>query len=310
MLRVVKAGLQTSIQDAGRPGWMRYGIARGGVADPVAMMLANKLLGNPPAHPCLEIALTGPDIEFECDLSIAVCGARFAMKLNGQEVENDSVIQVKKGDQLGFGPLQSGARAYLALAADMQITSVFGSQSTHLQTGFGGLHGRALKAGDEIQLCNNHQSRGSRLPDKYRLRYTGRPQLRVIAGAEASYLSQSTRAEFYRTTFEVTPQSNRMGIRLKGAVLDTSTLPQMTSSGLRPGTIQVPPGGQPIIAFVEGQTIGGYPRLAHVIEADQHILGQLKARDRANFELIELEDAHRIQREKLNRLQSLQQTQP
>ncbi|WOX06732.1 5-oxoprolinase subunit C family protein [Microbulbifer pacificus] len=305
MLRILKAGLQTSIQDGGRSGWMQYGIAKGGAADPVAMQLANSLLGNPPHHPCLEITLTGPDIEFGCDLSIAICGAQFDLTLNGQSIDNDQGIAVKKGDHLAFGPLQSGARAYLALSAETVLPAAFGSLSTHIQTEFGGYCGRALRAGDEIRLRNCRREPPRQLSNDYQLRYSARPQIRVIDGAEAEMFADTARELFYRTTYSVSAQSNRMGIRLAGNGLDTAGLPQMTSSGLCPGSVQIPPDGSPIISFVEGQTIGGYPRLAHVISADQHLLGQLKPHDRIDFFRVDLDTAIRILRDKTAELSRL-----
>ncbi|HEY8568787.1 biotin-dependent carboxyltransferase family protein [Microbulbifer sp.] len=305
MLRILKPGLQTSIQDGGRSGWMQYGIAKGGAADPLAMQLANSLLRNPLHHPCLEITLTGPEIEFGCDLSIAICGAQFDLTLNGQSIENDRGIPVKKGDHLAFGPLRSGARAYLALSAETALTPVFGSFSTHLQTGFGGYCGRALRTGDEILLRNCRRVEGRKLSNAFELRYAARPQIRVIDGVEAEMFAGTARELFYRTTYQASAQSNRMGIRLAGSGLDTEGLPQMTSSGLCPGSVQIPPDGQPIISFVEGQTIGGYPRLAHVISADQHLLGQLKPQDKLDFFRVDLDTAVRILQEKTAVLRKL-----
>nr|WP_010133815.1 biotin-dependent carboxyltransferase family protein [Microbulbifer agarilyticus] len=298
MLTVLSGGLQTSIQDGGYRGLMRYGVAPGGAADPVAMTLANRLLGNRPAAACLEVTMVGPRIQFEAELCLAVCGARFDLTLNDIPVENDTVIHVQPGDTLNFGRLRSGARAYLAISADIQVPRVFGSLATQLQIGLGGFHNRALKGGDKVPLSNTRLAAKRRLPAEYRLNYAGRPQLRIIDGAEAHYLSPRERERFTGATYEVSPQSNRMGIRLACRPLETSGLPQMTSSCLCPGTIQVPPSGTPIISFVEAQTIGGYPRIGHVISADQHLLGQLKPYDRINFTRVTLDTAHRVLRDK------------
>ncbi|WP_077406632.1 biotin-dependent carboxyltransferase family protein [Microbulbifer agarilyticus] len=298
MLNILSGGLQTSIQDGGRSGWMRYGVAPGGAADPVAMAMANQLVGNTPAAACLEVTLVGPKIQFEEELCLAVCGARFDLSLNNMPIGNDTGIQVHPGDILDFGALRSGARAYLAISADIRVPSVFDSQATQLQVGLGGFRNRALQTGDRIPLCNRRVPVTRQLPVEFRLNYRGRPQLRVIEGAEATYFTAQDRERFASTTYEVSPQSNRMGIRLEATPFDTSELPQMTSSGLCPGTIQVPPSGQPIVSFVEAQTIGGYPRIGHVIEADQHLLGQLKPRDRINFTPVALDIAHQLLREK------------
>ena len=292
-LNIIHPGLQTTIQDGGRAGNLRWGISRGGAADSFAMALGNLLLGNPPDHPGLEVALTGPEIEFTRGLSIAVTGAHFDLRLNHEAVGNDQVITVRAGDRLRFGPLRSGARAYIALAADIQLPILFHSQSTHVIAGFGGLHGRPLQGGDQIPLQHCRIEPPRTLPAAYRLDYSSRPLLRVVPGLEAQYFSAETLARFYRGGFTVSPQSNRMGIRLQGDPLSVEGLPEQVSSALCPGTVQVPPNGQPIISFVEGQTIGGYPRIAHVISADLHRLGQLVAGARLDFEVVDRASAHR-----------------
>lgn len=293
-MRFIQAGLQTSVQDFGRTGMMRYGISRGGAADPVAMQLANLLLGNPLENPVLEVALVGPSIEFQCDISIAISGAQFELTLDGETVDSDQVIQVARGNTLSFGRLISGARAYIAFAGRMELPPVFGSFSTHLLSGFGGCCGKAIKKGDVIQFAEMRTVGSRRLEGEYRLRYTQHPQLRLVAGAEANYFSRDTLNRFYSQTCQVTTQSNRMGIRLVGNPLYCENHSQVISSGLCPGTVQIPPDGKPIISFVEGQTIGGYPRIAHVINADQHLLGQLKANDRVSFTKVSLAQAHKI----------------
>ncbi|WP_226666478.1 biotin-dependent carboxyltransferase family protein [Microbulbifer aggregans] len=304
-LHFLKPGLQTSIQDSGRPGMLRWGLPRGGAADTFAMALANLLLGNPATHPCLEVALTGPVIEFSETLSIAICGAHFELTLNGTTVENDRVIPIKKGDQLSFGKLKHGCRAYLALSAEFGLPEVFHSQATHLLSAFGGLDGRAICAGDIVALrhCRRVQERA--LPDQFHLRYSNRPLVRILPGTEAHHFPQEALEVFNRGGYAVSSQSNRMGIRLDGTPLVTDGLPQMVSSALCPGTVQIPPNGLPIISFVEGQTIGGYPRIAHVISADLNLLGQLQARDRIDFEPVSLSAAHQILRDKSRLLETL-----
>ena len=297
-LRILKPGLQTTIQDAGRPGNLRWGLARGGAADSFAMALANLLLGNTKSHPCLEVALTGPELEFTCDISIAVCGAHFELFHNEVAVENDRVLQIRAGDNLRFGVLKSGARAYIALAGEIDLPRQMDSLSTHVISGFGGLSGRALKAGDQLPLRNSQTVKARRLPAQYRLNYRARPLLRTVPGLEAQYFSGDAQTQFFGGGFRVSPQSNRMGIRLQGEPLPVDGIPQQISSALCPGTVQVPPNGQPIISFVEGQTIGGYPRIAHVISADLHRLGQLVAGARLDFEEISVDTAQYILRDK------------
>ncbi|WP_323847341.1 biotin-dependent carboxyltransferase family protein [Microbulbifer magnicolonia] len=305
-IRFLKSGLQTSVQDLGRTGLMRYGISRGGAADSVAMTLANLLLGNPPENPALEVTLTGPSVEFQCDISIAIVGADFELQLNNHDVESNRVLQIKCGDTLSFGGLRSGARAYIAFSGQMELPLVLDGFSTYLLGEFGGLEGRAIRAGDTIHFRRIRRVRPLCLEEKFRLKYTGHPRLRVVAGAEEPYFSDEAQRAFYRQAFRVSAQSNRMGIRLSGDALGVKEMPQLVSSGLCPGTIQVPPSGQPIVSFVEGQTIGGYPRIAHVISADQHMLGQLKPNDRASFSKVSLRQAREILAGKVRLMDQLQ----
>ncbi|MBN8430522.1 biotin-dependent carboxyltransferase family protein [Microbulbifer salipaludis] len=304
-LRIIKPGLQTTIQDGGRPGNLRWGLSRGGAADTFAMALGNLLLGNPPQHPCLEVAITGPEIEFSAATAVAVTGARFDLAHNDRPVGNDEVLQMRPGDRLRFGPLRSGARAYVTLAADFQLAATLDSLSTHVIAGFGGWQGRPLKAGDQIPLQHCRAVPDRKLPAQYRLDYASRPLLRVVPGLEASHFTGDAVARFYAGGFTVSPQSNRMGIRLAGEPLPAETLPQQVSAALCPGTVQVPPNGLPIISFVEGQTIGGYPRIAHVISADVHRLAQLPAGARLDFEQVEQATAHQVLREKSHLLADL-----
>ncbi|WKD49348.1 biotin-dependent carboxyltransferase family protein [Microbulbifer spongiae] len=309
-----RAGLQTSVQDCGRPGLMHYGIPPGGAADPLAMTLANLILGNVTNNPVIEITLTGPRIEFACDISIAITGARFKVTLNGNAVNNFETIQIQRGDTLDFAQLISGARAYIGFSGKMVVPELLGSVSTHLISHFGGHRYGAIKAGDTIDFCNIRTAKTVRLAPQFHLHYTPHPQFRVVSGPDKLLFDNDTVEQFYHTTYTVSAQSNRMGIRLHPP--STSSPParnervfeQMVSSGLYPGSIQIPPDTEPIIAFVEGQTIGGYPRIAHVIKADRHRLGQLKAHDKISFHPVGLAQATRILREKYQRLSELQQS--
>lgn len=304
-LRILKPGLQTTIQDTGRPGKLHWGLSCGGAADTFAMALGNRLLGNPDGHPCLEVTLTGPEIEFGEDLSVAITGAHFALFHNDRAIANDEVIQMSRGDTLRFGALRSGARAYIALAGEIDITATLGSRSTHVVAGIGGVQGRPLQAGDQIPLRSCRSAPPRRLPPQYRLDYRARPLLRVVPGLEQHYFSTTAHEQFYGGGFTVSPQSNRMGIRLAGEPLPVENIPQQISSALCPGTVQVPPDGQPIISFVEGQTIGGYPRIAHVISADLHRLAQLAPGSRLDFESVDIDTAHRILQDKSRLLAEL-----
>lgn len=310
-MHFIRAGLQTSIQDYGRPGLMHFGIPIGGAADPLSMKIANLLLGNPLNNPVLEITLTGPLIEFTCDVSIAITGAKFHTSLNNKAIENYKVIQIKHGDTLDFSELISGMRAYIGFSATISTPIILGSSATHLISGFGGQNNRAIESSDRVFFEDAWTVRPARLKREFQPNYDLLPLIRVVHGPEYSNFSREIIEQFSGNFFQVSAQSNRMGIRLSPPInlnceALTKSSGQMISSGLYPGSIQIPSSGEPIISFIEGQTIGGYPRLAHVIRADLHRLGQLKALDKVSFQVINLESATMILREKQKNLKKLQ----
>lgn len=303
-IRFIKAGLQTSIQDLGRFDLADKGISQNGAMDPIAMQTANWLVGMPLNSPVIEIALIGPAIEFICPINFAVCGAQFELKLNNQPVKNDQTIQAKAGDILSFGKLLSGARSYLAFSGTMKLEKVMDSYSTHLMAQFGGFKGRCFTDGDQLDFVEINNTSSKQLPEEFKLHYSGNYQLRITDSVESKDFSQKHIDQFLKQTYNVLPQSNRMGIRLQtGQPIQMNK--SIISSGLTQGSIQIPPSGQPIISSVDGQTIGGYPRIANIISADLAILGQLKPNDKINFMYVSIQQALDIKREKMQRYQQL-----
>ena len=297
-IEVLKPGMQTSIQDSGRSGYRHLGVAKGGAMDTLSMPLANWLVGNKATHPVLEICLIGPTLLFKQALSIAITGAQFELSVtskNGKTraVYNDQTIQLKVGDTLHFGKRLQGARAYLAFAAKLDSKAILGSYATHFLAEFGGLHGRALKSGDVILLRQCRRCPSRKL-DKAQQQYSGKYLLRCTDTVESAQFSQEQKNAFYRNSYTLSSASNRMGLRCEGEPLTSLDLPEMTSSGLTQGSVQIPPYGLPIISSVDGHTIGGYPRIANVISADLFALGQLVAGDQIKFVAVELAQAHDI----------------
>ncbi|WP_158967250.1 biotin-dependent carboxyltransferase family protein [Paraglaciecola sp. L3A3] len=308
-IKVLKAGMQTSIQDQGRQQVMHLGIAKGGAIDTLSMSIANLLLGNPLSHPVLEICLMGPSLLFTETISIAICGAQFQLtviKKNGERpVHNDQTIQLVAGDILHFGKRQQGARAYLAFSGELTINKIMNSYSTHFLAAFGGVQGRALQTGDTIELVNSEQRPKQKLQQEHQRYYSGKYLLRCTDTVESKHFSPQQTHAFYHNDYKVSNSANRMGLRLEGPVLKQLLQADITSSGLLPGSIQIPANGLPIISSVDGQTIGGYPRIAHVITADLFALGQLLAGDQINFVKIEIDQAHTILAEQVNWLENI-----
>ncbi len=286
----LEAGLQTSIQDRGRQGYFDYGVGQSGAMDRLSLALANWLLGNPLYHPAIEVTLLGPEIEFQEAVTLAVTGAEFDLKLNGKSIGLYEAFDVDKGDRLSFGSAKKGMRAYLAVAADFAIKPQFGSYSTHLTARFGGFNGRAFTAGDKLALYDCRAVDEQVLAPEYKLQFLGDYVIRCIPSVETERFSKVQLKAFQAQSFNVSVDSNRMGIRLEGEKI-TFEMNDIVSMGLMPGTIQLPPSGQPIIAGVDAQTIGGYPRIAQVAEVDKPLLGQLRPGDSVTFQLITLEQA-------------------
>lgn len=280
-LRVIAPGMQTTVQDLGRFGWARFGVSASGAADPLALRAANLIVGNAENAAALEFTLVGPALEFGRVATIAVAGSDF-----GGGVPLWTPVEMAAGQTVRFGPTRSGARAYLAVRGGLDAPRAMGSASVHTVTGVGG---RPLRAGDVLAIGDaavRRPRRGSAPPWDM----TG--PLRVTAGPQADRFGE----ELYRGEYVVTEESNRMGLRLRGPAIP-SPPGGMLTEGVPLGAVQVPPDGQPIILFVEHQTTGGYPKPANVISADFWRLGQLRPRDRVQFERIELDFALKLLQE-------------
>lgn len=290
-LTFIKPGMQTSIQDAGRFGFMHQGISNSGAMDPLSLQLANWLVSNPINQAAIEITIVGPTIEFTQNLSIAVCGAEFDLMLNDEPVYMNQTIQVNVGDVLEFKGIRNGTRAYLAIAGEFNVESLFGSQATHLTAGFGGYQGRQFEAKDILEIVSLRDVKDRNLPEAYRPTFSGNYLLRCCNGIETDQFDQEGLDAFYNTSYTISFDSNRMGLRLEGEPITLKESINIVSSGLVQGSIQVPPSGLPIISSVDGQTIGGYPRIANVISTDLTILGQLKAGDKVSFTSVSRQEA-------------------
>lgn len=304
-LNFIKPGMQTSIQDAGRFGFMHQGISQSGAMDPLSLQLANCLVSNPINQAAIEITLVGPTIEFMQTLTIAICGAEFDLTLNDEPVFNNQTINVNAGDVLKFKGLRNGTRAYIAVAGEFNVESLFGSQATHLTAGFGGYQGRQFEANDILEIVSARVVNQRDLPEEYRPTFSGNYLLRCCEGLEADHFDQESLDAFFDTSYTISVESNRMGLRLEGDPVPLKESMSIISSGLVQGSIQVPPSGLPIVSSVDGQTIGGYPRIANVISADLTLLGQLKARDKVSFTSVSREQAWQLLEKKQQFLNGL-----
>lgn len=290
----IKAGLQTSIQDSGRIGFQHLGVSKSGAMDPRAMQLANWLLGNSPDSPVLEITQIGPVLIAHAKVSIAICGAEFELTLNNQSINGRKAIVLNPNDRLVFGRLKQGARAYLAIRGSFDVNQQLGSYSTHLTAGYGGYKNRQLLDGDKLYFTTKPAIKERQLSQRKRPTYSGNYLFRCVDSLESAQFTRNQKDQFLSNSYQISPNSNRMGIRLTGKPIPNSTPVEIVSTGLTQGSIQIPADGMPIISSVDGQTIGGYPRIANVIAGDLPLLGQLKAGDKISFALVDLLTASEI----------------
>ena len=298
-IKVHRAGMQTTVQDLGRRGHLAQGVPIGGAVDPVALRLANLLVGNAEGAPALEITLTAPELEFERDSWVAVCGARF------EGIVSWKPFRVYAGDRLKFGNRLQGCRAYLSVCGGLDVAPVMGGRGTFLPACLGGFEGRALRDGDVIRsvpserVLTGHWS----IDERVLPRYSREPLVSVIPGSQADQFGEG----LYRERFTVTARSNRMGIRLEGPAVARTSGGELLSTAVAPGTVQVPPDGSPIVLMADAQTLGGYPRIGHVASADIPLLAQLAPGDGVRFKKVTVAEAHALARAEEHRLALLRQ---
>ncbi|MGH2531628.1 MAG: 5-oxoprolinase subunit PxpB [Thermomicrobiales bacterium] len=293
-IRVREAGLLTTVQDLGRPGLMRFGVAPGGVLDRAALILGNRLVGNDPDAAGLEITLVGPVLEFAGEAVVAITGGDLGARLNGATMPRWRPVAVRAGDTLSFKPGGRGARAYLCVAGGIAVEPVLGSRSTDLAGGFGGVEGRALVAGDVVPLGEPsaplarllRRRLAVALPDQDRALTA-----RVVLGPQTDRFTPDGVAAFLGNRYVVSGKADRTGIRLAGPAIGHSRGADLLSEGITHGAVQVPGDGQPIVLLAARQTIGGYPKIATVIGADLDRLGQARPGDTIRFVEVTAEEA-------------------
>lgn len=313
-VRVVGAGLFTTVQDLGRPTHQREGIPAGGAMDRVALRVANLLVGNDDSLAALEATLIGPTLVFEKPALIALGGADLEASIDGTALPPWKPAAVGAGATLRFGKARLGCRAYIAVAGGIDVPLVFGSRGTYVRASFGGLEGRALHAGDCLQIGQPSKlsariARALRGDDDddapvriarwsagldLRPRYASDVVARVIAGAHTDALSAESRAKFHSITFRVSSSSDRMGYRLEGHALALRQRVELLSEGVAFGTVQLPPDGAPIVLMADRQTTGGYPRIGEVASVDLALVAQLKPGDGLRFRPIDIEEAQAL----------------
>lgn len=293
---VENGGVQSSIQDVGRRGFSDIGLTQSGAMDEMAFGYANFLVGNDFNTPCIEVALGGLVLKAQSDMCIAICGATMHPKLNGHTMSLWQIHQIKSGDMLAFAYASEGQFAYLAVAGGFQTPHLYGSFSTSVKEGLGGIEGRKLKAGDQLSTSGARCPMERRKLEKQHIpHYPDEITLRLVKGYQEEMFDASAQATFFNSVYTFKGEGDRMGYRLSGEKVVPSAT-GILSEPICYGAVQIPSHGEPIVLLKERQTIGGYPKIGSVIAVDCFKLAQLRSSGRVRFAEVSLEEARRVTR--------------
>lgn len=318
---VQSAGFLASVQDLGRTGYRQSGIAIGGALDSHALRVANALVGNKDSAAGLEATLGKLRLRFDDHRMVAWCGGGFAVTVGGENFPSGHAGLVGKDEELVMTAPETGARAWLAISGGIDVPPVLGSRSTDLRGNFGGHKGRTLRDGDELRLGPRGRLKERRFTNR-RTDKNGDLEiaapwisewsaptpwasttqrdciLRIVRGANWDHFNPDAQDSLVTAPFTVTSDSDRMGARLEGPDLPRPDPSDLLSEAVAPGTLQVPPNGKPILLLGDCQTIGGYPKIAHVITVDLPIAAQLWPGHLVRFHEISLAEAQALVRER------------
>ena len=306
-LIVTRAGFWTTIQDLGRIGFRQFGVSSGGALDLHALRIANLLAGNDENAAGLEFTQGNVRLRFDDERIIGWCGGDYEVCVASHSIPRGHSALVLAEDELSISGPPQGWRGWLAVSGGIAVPPVLGSRSTDLRANFGGLGGRALRDGDElllgeqsdftrslIGLLNERRVSSWSSQAEWSSTAKAKPILRIVRGCDWDRFNASTHHALTSETFSVSPDSDRMGVRLNGPELQRNDDIDLVSEAVAPGTVQVPPGGRPILLLGDCQTIGGYPKIAHVITIDLSIAAQLRPGETVRFQEISLPEAHRL----------------
>ncbi len=305
-LLAVEPGPYVTVQDTGRRGWRRFGVATAGAMDLISLTFANALAGNPPETAALEFAHVGGAWEITAEsCRIAVTGGDFKVTCDDVPLASWQSHVVRRGQRLMIGGAPDAVWGYLAVAGGFDVKQRLGSRATHLRSGLGGMDGRLLAAGDALPLLCTQAADGS----ERRVFAPGRPRwpLRVVLGPQQDFFDQDVIESFLGATYRVTHRADRMGTWLEGPRIEHARGYNVLSDGLVPGCIQIPGAGQPVVLLMDCQTVGGYPKLATIITADLPRFVQTRPGGQVRFTAIDVDAAHRFYRSYSARIAGVEQ---
>lgn len=307
-LNVIKPGIMTTIQDLGRWTYRSQGVPSSGAMDTLAARIANIVLGNLPQDPVLEIAYANASFRTQSAILLAYTGEGGILLAEKRTLPKEKPILIPSGTLLSLTADSHGVYTYLAVAGGWDIENVLGSKSTYVTANFGGLKGRALKAGDELSGATDYTETTKRIISKLEGKQVNFPKwslnrmsfihsskvVRVVPANEFTWFEAGSLLDFLSTPFQLSINSNRMGYQLKGAKLNRSVKTELVSTAVSPGTIQVTNDGDLVLLMADSQTVGGYPRIAQVAAVDLPLCAQLSPGSSISFTEISRSDAEKL----------------
>lgn len=274
-LEVLNSGVLSLLQDNGRIGHHRIGLTQGGPMDAEAFAYANRLLENTPGTTMIEVSVGGAQFRANASTSLCITGALAPVRINDEPAALWTVHSVHEGDVISLGYASRGCRLYLAVADGFDVKKQFGSTSTVVREGVGGLGGRALQKGDVLPFTPGLRRRRLQLPEQAQPRYSHSLTVRVIPGYQQRLFSRQEQRRFFGGPYTVSDACDRMGYQLEGQPVSCSTS-QLLSEGICYGAIQIQGNGQPVVLLNDRQTIGGYPKIGCALSLDAARLSQMQ----------------------------------
>ncbi|NEN74785.1 5-oxoprolinase/urea amidolyase family protein [Pelistega sp. NLN82] len=292
MMEVLAVSSRATIQDIGRFGLREFGISQCGAMDKLALKAGNLLLGNEENTPAIEVPLGGISLKFHEAISFCVTGAFYEMTLDDEPIFTYWRYQAKAGQVLKLHHAKIGMYGYLCVRGGFDIPKELNSCSTDVRAKLGGINGRILAVGDQLLTKN----------DGLLLQKVGiapiplKNTIYALPSSEYQAFTRKSQYNWWQTKWTLQSNSDRMGYRFQGAVLNLEKPLEMLSHAIQFGSVQVPPNGQPIILMADAQTTGGYPKIAHVIDADLGALAQVRLGTAIQFEAVDLAQAAKLRR--------------
>ncbi len=294
-LNVIQAGFAPTVQDLGRPHVQHLGVPPSGALDPVALTIANALVGNPRSAAALEFRVMGPTLEVSGGAArIALVGTDAGIEILGERpgtIASHQSVCLMPGTRFRIGGIADTGVAYLSVQGGIEVPEVYGSRATYVRARIGGIDGRAVRDGDFLAVALDAAEPGEEKRSADLDWRSDATPLRVILGPQDDFFTEDSIARFFASEYSCSREADRMGMRLDGPILEHRRGHDIVSDGIVTGAIQVPGAGRPIVLLADHQTTGGYPKLGTVVSADIPRLGRMRPGDTMRFQEVDVATA-------------------